>query len=225
VRILVVEDDLDIQKNLLANLRGAGYQALGVGDGIAALQAAQEEAWDLLVLDGQLPRLDGLEVLARLRDRGDEVPVLMLTGRGAEVERLQGFAVGADDYLVKPFSTMELLARIKALLKRTRRPSPSQGLLTSGPYRLDTIRLVATREGQALPLLPKEAQLLEAFLRRPLVTLSREELMASAWPVDSRPTPRTVDAHVARLRKKLGGDALLTLAGEGYRWTLPVQIG
>lgn len=225
MRILVVEDDPVIQKSLLDNLAGAGYQPTGIGDGLSALRACQETVWDLVILDGHLPALDGLEVLARLRARDNDVPVLMLTGRGAEVERLRGFDAGADDYLAKPYSTMELLARIRAILKRSRGAGRPPSILRSGPYRLDTIRLEATKEGTPLQLLPKEAQLMEAFMRRPQVTLSREELLDLAWPVDSRPAPRTVDAHVARLRRKLDDDVLLTLAGEGYRWTQSVEAG
>lgn len=223
MRILVVEDDPLIQKGLVENLVSAGYSVRAVGDGLSAVQVSREETWDLILLDGNLPVMDGLDVLARLRARGDEVPVLMLTARGAELERLKGFEAGADDYLVKPYSTMELLARIKAILKRGKVASKRPTLFSSGPFRLDTVRLETTRDGEPLPLLAKEAQLLEAFLRRPGVTLSREELISQVWSRDMRPTERTVDSHVARLRKKLGGDALLTLAGEGYRWTLPVQ--
>lgn len=223
MRVLVVEDDPQIQRSLLENLTSAGYQAQAVGDGLSALQVAQQEPWDLLILDGHLPVMDGAEVLTRLRARGETVPVLMLTARGAELERIKCFEAGADDYLVKPYSTMELLVRIKAILRRAKGFTRRLGVLRSGSFRLDSVRLEATRDGQPLQLLAKEAQLLEAFLRHPQRTLSREELLTQIWQADGRPTPRTVDAHVARLRKKLGEDVLLTLAGEGYRWTLPVQ--
>jgi DNA-binding response OmpR family regulator len=173
-----------------------------------------------------LPQMDGFAVLKNLRERKDEVPVLMLTARGQETDRVQGLSLGADDYLVKPFSVLELVARVKAILRRTR-PVDRPPLLRSGPFRFDLPRLEARRDGRALELTPREFRLLEILITHPGRTHSRRELLQLAWEPDARPSARTVDVHVANLRRKLGEEQgtpwIATVGGEGYRWVTPVE--
>lgn len=226
--ILVVEDEPSLRQLLASNLEFEGYTVEAVEDGVPALVAHRRQRADLIVLDLMLPALDGFEVLKALRDGRDSVPVLMLTARGAEMDRIQGLSLGADDYLVKPFSVLELLARIKAILRRTR-PHERPPILCSGAFRFDIPGLEASRAGQVLDLTPREFRLLEILITHPGKTHSRKELLQLAWEADARPTPRTVDVHIANLRKKLGDDDgrpwIATVGGEGYRWTAPVEPG
>ncbi len=226
-RILVVEDEPSLRQLLLTNLAFEGYAVEGVDDGLPALAAHAQRRADLLVLDLMLPGLDGFRVLEDLRGRGDAVPVLLLTARGEEVDRVKGLSMGADDYLVKPFSILELVARIKAILRRVQPALPGPRTLRSGPFRFDLPALEASRDGRPLDLTSREFRILEILITRPGKTHSREELLRLAWEADARPTPRTVDVHVANLRRKLGEDAqgrpgIATVGGEGYRWTAPV---
>ncbi len=225
-RILVVEDEAAIRNGVLQFLQDEGYEARGQEDGRAALKHLEGEGYDLILLDGHLPGVDGFKVLETLRTRGIATPVLMLTARAGEGDRLLGFHLGADDYLVKPFYMSELGARIKVLLARAKgAPRKVHARLRSGPILFDAFRLLAVKDGEPLDLLPKEVKLLEVFLRNPGMTLTRDHLVKEAWERDSRPTPRTVDAHIARMRKKLGAgeDWLTTIPGEGYRWVIPVE--
>ncbi|WP_285726490.1 response regulator transcription factor [Geothrix rubra] len=224
--ILVVEDEPSLCQLLVNNLSFEGYSVEAAGDGVPALAAHAARRADLIVLDLMLPQMDGFEVLRNLRERKDEVPVLMLTARGQETDRVQGLSLGADDYLVKPFSVLELIARVKAILRRTR-PVDRPPLLRSGPFRFDLPRLEARREGRTLDLTPREFRLLEILITHPGRTHSRRELLQLAWEPDARPSARTVDVHIANLRKKLGEEQgtpwIATVGGEGYRWVTPVE--
>ena len=224
--ILVVEDETSLRQLLTQNLSYEGYSVAAAADGGEALSAHQARRADLIVLDLMLPVVDGFQVLRSLREHQDPVPVLMLTARGAEQDRVQGLSLGADDYLVKPFSVLELVARVKAILRRTR-PLEKPKALRSGPFRFDLPRLEATREEQIMDLTPREFRLLEILITHAGRTHSRSELLQLAWEQDAQPTPRTVDVHIANLRKKLGDDGgkpyIATVGGEGYRWVLPVS--
>lgn len=226
--ILVVEDEPSLRQLLANNLQFEGYTVEAVDDGVPALAAHSRRKADLIVLDLMLPVLDGFGVIKALREGQDSVPVLLLTARGAELDRIQGLSLGADDYLVKPFSVLELLARIKAILRRTR-PHERPQVLQSGPFRFDIPGLDATRSGKLLDLTPREFRLLEILISHAGKTHGRKELLNLAWEADARPTPRTVDVHIANLRKKLGDDDgrpwIATVGGEGYRWTAPVEPG
>ena len=224
--ILVVEDEPSLCQLLVNNLSFEGYSVESAGDGVPALAAHASLRADLIVLDLMLPQMDGFAVLKALRDRQDEVPVLMLTARGEEVDRVQGLSLGADDYLVKPFSVLELIARVKAILRRTR-PTERPPLLLSGPFRFDLPRLEAKRDGRLLDLTPREFRLLEILITHPGRTHSRKELLQLAWESDARPSARTVDVHIANVRRKLGEEQdapwITTVGGEGYRWITPVD--
>ncbi|WP_243323781.1 response regulator transcription factor [Geothrix sp. SG200] len=224
--ILVVEDEPSLCQLLVNNLSFEGYSVEAVEDGVPALAAHTARAADLIVLDLMLPQLDGFEVLRTLRDRRDHVPVLLLTARGEEADRVKGLSLGADDYLVKPFSVLELVARVKAILRRTR-PVDRPTLLRSGPFRFNLPRLEARREGRPLELTPREFRLLEILISHAGRTHSRKELLQLAWEPDARPSARTVDVHIANLRRKLGEELgspwITTVGGEGYRWITPVE--
>ncbi len=224
--ILVVEDEPSLRQLLANNLTFEGYTVDAVADGIPALASQQARPADLIILDLMLPEMDGFRVLRALRERQDQVPVLMLTARGAENDRVQGLSLGADDYLVKPFSVLELVARVKAILRRTR-PVDRPQTMRSGPFRFNIPALEVVRDGRALDLTPREFRLLEILVTHPGRTHSRNELLQLAWEADARPSPRTVDVHVANLRKKLEGTDghtwIATVGREGYRWTEPVE--
>ena len=225
--ILVVEDEPSLCQLLVNNLTFEGFSVDSAGDGLPALAEHAAHRADLIVLDLMLPQMDGFEVLRILRERKDEVPVLMLTARGQETDRLQGLSLGADDYLVKPFSVLELIARVKAILRRTR-PLDRPPVLRSGPFRFDLPRLEARRADKALDLTPREFRLLEILITHPGRTHSRKELLQLAWEPDARPAARTVDVHIANLRRKLGEEVhgqpwITTVGGEGYRWVAPVE--
>lgn len=224
--VLVVEDEPSLRQLLTNNLTFEGYVVTAVEDGGPALAAHGANRADLIVLDLMLPTLDGYQVLKQLREQEDPVPVLMLTARGAEADRIQGLSLGADDYLVKPFSVLELLARIKAILRRTR-PLDRPHTLKSGPFHFDLPALEVIRDGKTLDLTPREFRLVEILITHPGRTHGRMELLKLAWDADARPTPRTVDVHIANLRKKLGEDEgrpwIATVGGEGYRWIAPVE--
>ena len=224
--ILVVEDEPSLCQLLVNNLGFEGYSVESAGDGVPALAAHAARRADLIVLDLMLPQMDGFAVLRALRESQDAVPVLMLTARGEEQDRVQGLSLGADDYLVKPFSVLELVARVKAILRRTR-PQERPSALRSGPFRFDLPRLEARREGRTLDLTPREFRLLEILITHPGRTHSRKELLQLAWEPDARPSARTVDVHIANLRRKLGEEGptpwIATVGGEGYRWVTPVE--
>jgi DNA-binding response OmpR family regulator len=227
--ILVVEDDLTLLDTLEYNLAGEGYDVITAADGLTALDVAREEQPDLIVLDLMLPRLDGFEVCRILRQE-TSVPILMLTARTGEVDRVVGLEVGADDYLTKPFSMRELLARVKALLRRVRliREEMAGAQGQSGTERLvfgDLVidldrREVMVRDGPAR-LKPQEYELLLFFVRHPGMALSRDLLLERVWGWDYGGGSRTVDVHVRWLREKIEADPanperIVTVRGVGY---------
>lgn len=224
--LLVVEDEPNLRQLLVNNLSFEGFTVEAAEDGVIGLLAHRSQRADLIVLDLMLPRMDGFQVLQELRNAKDHVPVLMLTARGSESDRVRGLSLGADDYLVKPFSVLEFIARIKAILRRTQ-PLEQPTALRSGAYLFDLTAMEARRDNRPLELTPREFRLLEILITHPGRTHSRTELLEQAWGADARPTPRTVDVHIANLRKKLGDDEkknlIATVGGEGYRWTLQVE--
>ena len=226
--ILLVEDAPDLAQAIARELAASGYDVLHAADGLAALQMAASRQPDLVILDWMLPKLDGLEVLRQVR-QASAVPVLMLTARAEEADRVIGLEVGADDYLTKPFSIRELVARVRALLRRIehvqailaadhRRDTPP---IAYGPLRLDPAARMATLDGVPLDLTHTEFDLLHLFLRNPGRAFSRSYLLDTMWGEDFVAGDRSVDNAVLRLRKKLGrwGEAIETVWGVGYRLT------
>jgi DNA-binding response OmpR family regulator len=228
--VLVVEDEVDLNNLIRDQLVAAGYTVDQAFDGQTAVAAIEKSVPDLVLLDWMLPDLDGLAVCRRIRER-HVVPVIMLTARTEEVDRILGLEVGADDYVTKPFSMRELLARVRANLRRVdldSRPSPGAGEPASGPLRLgglvvDPAAHTASVDGTALKLTPKEFQLLHLFAANPGRAFSREYLIERVWNGDFEGFDRAVDTHVTRLRRKLGrlGDQVQTVWGVGYRFVRP----
>jgi two-component system phosphate regulon response regulator PhoB len=222
-RVLVVDDEPDILSILVYQLSREGFRVSTAVNGQSAIAAAIEDPPDLLVLDLMLPVVDGYEVLKTLRrsERTANVPILLLTARREEAERIRGFEYGADDYVTKPFSARELALRVKALLRRSSaEPVSKSRSLRVGGVELDRDSHRAYTDGGEMDLTPLEYRLLEVFMERRGRVQSRRQLLQAAWNTDARIETRTVDMHVARLRSKLGtaGDLLETVRGVGYRF-------
>lgn len=221
-RILVVEDDLSILTGLSMNLRIEGYEVLQAQDGRAGLAKAMDEAPDLVVLDIMLPELNGYELIKELRRRGRDTPVVMLSAKGMERDKILGLDLGADDYVVKPFGLQELLARIKAVLRR-RYPPTGTPPVTFGDVDVDLVARTVARAGKPVELTAQEFKLLAHFLAQPGRTFTREELLSGAWGFDYEGSARTVDNFVRQLRLKLEPDPeepryFQTVRGLGYRF-------
>jgi two-component system response regulator MprA len=216
-RVLVVEDDDDIAQALQRSLRIEGYDVRIAGDGVAALDDAQAFLPDLVILDLGLPRLDGIDVARRLRER-DDVPILMLTARDAVEARVDGLDAGADDYLVKPFERQELLARLRALLRR--RPPRGSASLVVGDLRLNPDTHEVVRGERAIELTQREFELLEYLMRNERIVISRQRLLDEVWGYDPFSTTNTIEVFVSNLRRKLEADGearlLHTIRGAGY---------
>jgi DNA-binding response OmpR family regulator len=214
--ICVVEDEEVIAAAVAARLRAEGFAVEIAADGIAGVELCRRVRPDLVVLDLMLPGLDGLEVCRRVQSERP-VPVLMLTARGEETDVLVGLGVGADDYMTKPFSPRELVARVRALLRRVeRRPAPPGDALRVGPLELDPAARRVTVDGAPVHLTPTEFDLLLLLASRPGVVYTREQLLADVWGWRDGAGQRTVDSHVRGLRRKLGTELVRTVHGVGY---------
>ena len=231
-KILVVDDERVLAETIGYNLRREGYATVAAHDGPGALATARRERPDAIVLDVMLPGLDGLEVCRALR-REMATPILLLTARESELDKVLGLELGADDYLTKPFSMRELLARVKALLRRsalvgaaTRAAASEEAAqgVAAGPLRIDPVQHRASWDGHPLDLKPKEFELLLFFARHPQAVLSRDVLLERVWGYDYPVDTRTVDVHIRWLREKIEPEPsrpvhLLTVRGLGYRFT------
>jgi two-component system phosphate regulon response regulator PhoB len=219
--VLIVEDEAALLTLLRYNLEKEGYRVAEATDGEEAVTLAAETPPDLVVLDWMLPVMSGIEVCRQLRRKPKtrDVPVLMLTARGEEADKVRGLNVGADDYLTKPFSLPELLARIRALLRRVQ-PAQSKGELTFEDITMDLTAHRVSRGERPIHLGPTEFRLLQFFLQHPRCVFSREELLNAVWGRDIYVEPRTVDVHIRRLRKALNGDdasdIIRTVRAAGY---------
>jgi two-component system phosphate regulon response regulator PhoB len=221
--VLVIEDEVDLAATLEYNLRAEGLQTRVAHTGGAGLEAAAAEpAPDVVILDLMLPDLPGTEVCRRLRasERTRGIPIIMCTAKGSEIDRVVGFEVGADDYIVKPFSVRELLLRVKAVLRRSHRAEPEAEALKFGRLRVDREAHRVWVDQDEVTLTALEFRLLHTFLSRKGRVQSRETLLADVWGIEAEVTTRTVDTHVKRLREKIGvaGDYIETLRGVGYRF-------
>jgi two-component system alkaline phosphatase synthesis response regulator PhoP len=219
--VLVIEDEQEIRDLVRYNLERAGYRVSAAADGERGLDMLFESRPDAVVVDLMLPGRNGLEILREVRGEPTtaDLPVLVLTARAAEMDKLLGFEHGADDYVTKPFSPRELVARVRALLRRAR-PSGHSDVLESGDLRVDVSGRTVSRAGDPLVLTPREFDLLVFLVRHPGRVLSREELLRKVWGYDYVGETRTVDVHVRRLRQKLGaeGHPIETVLGSGYKW-------
>ncbi len=216
-RILVVEDEDLIRRGLVDALRHREYAAVGVADGEAAVREAKGGGWDLIVLDVMLPRLDGFTACARLRELGVGTPILMLTAKDAEDDKVRGLEAGADDYLTKPFGLKELLARVEALLRRARGHAARPATLRLRGADIDLGKRVARRAGASHPLTDREVDILCYLHERADRVVTRDELLQAVWGYAPGVQSRTADIHIVKLRKKIGPDAVQTARGKGYR--------
>ena len=221
-RILVVEDDMQIARNLRDYLEVAGFEVTAVGDGSSALASIRGDRPDLLVLDLGLPGIDGLDVARELR-RTSTVPIVMLTARGEESDRIVGLELGADDYLVKPFSPKELVARVRAVLRRTSGTTAGAEVLRAGDVEVDLPKMRARVGGQPVDLTPTEFELLATLAREPGRVFTRGQLLDALHGVTLETYERAIDAHVKNLRKKIEPEPgrpryVLTVHGVGYRF-------
>ncbi|MEV0394761.1 response regulator transcription factor [Polymorphospora rubra] len=217
-RILVAEDEPRIASFLEKGLRAAGYVTTVVTNGTDAAAYVRDGAYDLMILDLGLPGQDGLAALAQLRTRGERIPVIVLTARHAVSDRVTGLDLGADDYMTKPFSFEELLARVRARLRAQGRPAPTE--LVAGRVRMDLVRRTVTVGDRAVELTAREFLLAETLMRHPGQVLSREQLLDRVWGLGHDPGSNVVDVYVGYLRRKLGGDVIQTVRGMGYRLVL-----
>jgi DNA-binding response OmpR family regulator len=218
VHILVVEDEDSIADPLVAGLRREGYDVSRVATGEGALEASPT---DLVLLDLRLPDIDGLDVCRQLRERS-RVPIIVLTARGEEADRVVGLELGADDYVVKPYGLRELIARIRAVTRRAAARGGTKDPLRAGELEVDERSRRATLEGRELELTPKEFDLLAALARDPGAAVSRQRLLAEVWQTSWYGSSKTIDVHVAALRRKLGDPGWIeTVRGVGFRLRVP----
>jgi DNA-binding response OmpR family regulator len=214
-RILVVDDEPHIVSLVTRSLHADGYETVVAEDGAEALERAMEADISLVVLDVGLPSMDGFEVLRHLRDRGNAVPVIMLTARSGTSDTIEGLDAGASDYMSKPFAVAELLARVRS---RLRESASAPVLLTRGEVTLDVLARRVTVGDREVDLSAREFALAEQFLRHPGEVMTREVLLSQVWGMDFDPGSNVVDVYVRYLRAKLGPDNIVTVRGEGYRW-------
>jgi len=221
MKVVIIEDEKDLAELLAFNLGKEGWQALIALDGRSGLELVTAELPDIVILDLMLPEISGTEVckLLRKQESTAAIPVIMVTAKGEEIDRVVGFEVGADDYLVKPFSSRELLLRMKAILRRTTPELTNEKSLNLGGLRIDPSRHRVTVVDEEITLTSTEYKLLVVLAERPGRVQSRERLLQDVWGYSSEADTRTVDTHITRLRAKLGneGDMILTVRGFGYK--------
>jgi DNA-binding response OmpR family regulator len=222
-KILVVEDEPNMVVGLRDNFEFEGYEVITARDGVEGLQLALEESPDLVVLDVMMPRMSGLDVCKQLKVKKPALPIIMLTARGQEVDKVVGLELGADDYVTKPFSIRELLARVKAVLRRAQGAGNDQERYTFGDVEVNVRSCRVIRAGRPVEFSAKEFELLKYFLSHPGETVTRDRLLEDVWGYERYPTTRTVDAHIVRLRQKLEPKPeeprfILTVHGMGYKF-------
>jgi DNA-binding response OmpR family regulator len=224
-KILIIEDEPDLVKGLKLNLSDEGFDVDWAVNGMEGLRKAIEEAPDLIILDIMLPEMDGFEVCRKLRQKNINTPIIMLTAKGGEIDKVVGLEIGADDYITKPFSIRELLARIKARLRHSEREvKPVPELYSFGDIEIDFNKYKIKRKGKEQDLTSLETDILKYFVIHRGEVVSRNDLLDKIWGYDSYPTTRTVDNHILKLRKKIEEDPshpryILSVYGGGYRFT------
>ena len=223
-KILIIEDEEDLVKGLKLNLADEGYEIDWASDGVEGLRKALEEAPDLIILDIMLPGMNGLDICRELRKKNISIPIIMLTAKGEEIDKVLGLEIGADDYMTKPFSIRELLARIKAHLRREKREKKTTPEVYSfGDVEIDFTHFKVKRKDKELDLTSLEIDILKYFIAHREEVVTREALLDKIWGYEKYPTTRTIDNHILKLRKKIEGDPshpkyILSVYGEGYRF-------
>jgi two-component system, OmpR family, alkaline phosphatase synthesis response regulator PhoP len=220
LRVAVIEDDADIAFTIRVNLEREGYAVSTYANGHEGLLAVQQGGPDFLILDLNLPDLDGFTICRELRRHPTttKLPILMLTARTSEADRIMGLELGADDYLAKPFSVRELLARVAAILRRSKGTEPDAAVYDDGHLRIDGRTLRVHVDGEEVKLAKKELELLWMLVRNRPAVVSRDRILSEVWQVAEDVETRTVDAHIRNLRKKIGKDRIQTVIGYGYRF-------
>ncbi|GIK52080.1 DNA-binding response regulator [bacterium] len=221
--ILVVEDDPSIQRGLELNLQVEGYSVFTAADGETGLQKAIEHKPDVILLDVMLPKLSGFDLCRQLRKQGMTMPIIMLTAKTQEIDKIMGLELGADDYVTKPFSIAEVVARVNAHVRRSKRFETTEANYVFGPYTLDVKGQVLRKDGNQIELSQKEFQMLKLFLENEGKVLSRQEILTKVWGFDYFGTDRTVDNFINKLRQKVEDDInrpehILTMRGSGYKF-------
>lgn len=222
-RVLIVEDDLAITVALRDGFEYEGYSVLVAQDGASGLRMATEKEADLIILDVMLPKVSGYDICKQLRNQGNNTPIIMLTARGQEIDKVLGLKMGADDYITKPFSFLELMARVEAVLRRTSRQSETPDLCLFGDITLDLKKYEASKNGEHLDLSPREIKILKYFIDHKGEVVTRDQLLDVVWGYNSVPLTRTVDMHIAKLRQKIEdtpGDPryIITVHRVGYKF-------
>lgn len=219
--IFCVEDDESIRNMVVYTLNSSGFQAKGFGDGESLFAALEKERPELILLDIMLPGMDGIEILKSIRFKSAtaSIPVIMATARGTEYDKVMGLDLGADDYLSKPFGMMEMVSRVRAVLRRTTPRSVRKEILSMQGLSMDTAQHTVTIDGERVNLTLKEYDLLERFMTNPGRVFTRDQLLSDVWGMDYAGETRTVDVHIGTLRTKLGqyGHCIATVRGVGYR--------
>ena len=219
-RVAIIEDDADLAYTIRLNLERQGYTVTHFDNGHAGLVAVQQSGFDFLILDLNLPDLDGFTICRELRrdSRTSNLPILMLTARTSEADRVMGLELGADDYLGKPFSVRELLARVAAILRRSKSTESDAAVYDDGQLRIDSRTLRVYVGGAEVKLAKKELELLLMLVRNRPAVVSRDRILSEVWQMSDDIETRTVDAHIRNLRKKIGKDRIETVIGYGYRF-------
>jgi two-component system alkaline phosphatase synthesis response regulator PhoP len=222
-KVLIVEDEPNMVAGLRDNFEYEGYQVITAGDGVEGLSRALADSPDIVVLDVMMPRMSGLDVCKQLKAKRPSVPIIMLTARGQEVDKVVGLELGADDYVTKPFSIRELIARVKAVLRRAQALPKEQERYSFGEVEVNLRSYQVVKRGKPVEFSAKEFDLLKYFLCHPGETLSRDRLLDEVWGYEHYPTTRTVDAHIVRLRQKLEPVPdeprfIITVHGVGYKF-------
>jgi len=222
-KILIIEDEKDLVTGLKFNLEARDYQVIAAYDGETGYRKALDEKPDLVILDLMLPKLNGYEVCKRLKKEAPDIPIIMLTAKSQEAEIVTGLELGADDYITKPFSVLELLARINTVLRRVRSGSEVPEVYLFGNLEINFKKYEASKRGKPLKLSPREYEILRYFIKRQGEIISRDDLLNQIWGYDSFPNTRTVDAHIAKLRGKIENEPenpnlIITVHGLGYKF-------
>lgn len=222
-RILIVEDEPAMVQGLRDNFEYEGYEVISASDGVEGLERALDDKPDLVVLDVMMPRMSGLDVCKQLKSKRPGIPIIMLTARGQEIDKVVGLELGADDYITKPFSIRELMARVKAVLRRVSPQAPTSDVYRFSDVEVNVRSNEVLRSGRPVDLSAKEFALLAYFVAHPTETLSRDRLLDAVWGYENYPNTRTVDTHIVHLRQKLEPNPeeprfILTVHGTGYKF-------
>lgn len=222
-RILIIEDEPDMRRGIQDNLEFENFETVGTANGQEGLRLALKESFDLILLDLMLPGMDGTEVCQKLKEAGSTTPIIMLTARGSEEDKVAGLELGADDYITKPFSLRELLARIKALLRRTTKDRPSVHEYRFADVVLNFDKYTAAKSGELLDFSPREFEMLRLFVENENEIVTRDQFLKEVWGYTNYPATRTVDNHIAKLRQKIEKDPeapehIITVHRMGYKF-------